>query len=810
MPSSGMHVYDAPLALDPTLSRTNGLDPDVAGARNLQHFSNLRKSIVGPMPVDQFLQRTVGISTSARDVKAQLSARNAFRDIPPTATQPEQIYEPLIIALNKHTKRRSRCPGFVFEDTARRILYPRRVGYAKPHVTCFAERNVDVVRQSSRRSRLEFGYAETFIHVTADVTRDYFTDPPVDVADQSSNVHDLFSRMENDVAQKEIESTLATHIAFVAEVFARQHRSHFLSISMAGSRARLFLWDRAGCVVSRAFDVRERPEYLCDFLWRFSQMDGTARGHDPTVQPASSEEELRFRTAIKEHVRMQLGVEGEQLDKALTQHYAPGRLAVVEVFPQGQTASSSNIHRYIVSRPVVSPTSLVGRGTRGYWAVDSTSSQVVFVKDTWRSTSGDVEGDLLGHLYEIGVRNVPSMVTHGDVPEDLCVDGGTHWQLTHTDVPLSEPWVCSLGGKSPAIRQLQHYRLVMGTVGYGLATIRGTEELLHATYDAFTAMRDALTKDSRIHRDISIGNIILVREPGQDIRRGYLIDWEVSDKVDDAGRSRHPGRAGTWYFMSWRMLHWTEIDSEHTFLDDMESLFHVVTYCAMLYLPHALSREALTGLIEEHFQFTGRWDGVVYGGQSKRANAHDHILLKQVGFKDSSLTEWLDGVLYLQWPRGFMVKNFKYGKHWTPEDLDVYWSTFLRTHSLERNNRVVHELQVKDYDRIPRSDIVRRSTVSSLGKRSSSERANVGDVPGPKRRSAALAQGTLPLMSLTATHHPSDAALHPPLRRSERIKDRLSGPRAVPIAPPPVKTDARPLAAPRASTARRHGRSRRK
>lgn len=56
-------------------------------------------------------------------------------------------------------------------------------------------------------------------------------------------------------------------------------------------------------------------------------------------------------------------------------------------------------------------------------------------------------------------------------------------------------------------------------------------------------MRDARAKDSRIHRDISVGNIILVKEPGQDIRRGYLIDWEASNSIDAAGESLQPGRA---------------------------------------------------------------------------------------------------------------------------------------------------------------------------------------------------------------------------------------------------------------------------
>lgn len=73
---------------------------------------------------------------------------------------------------------------------------------------------------------------------------------------------------------------------------------------------------------------------------------------------------------------------------------------------------------FLISRPVVTPLKLTGRGTRGYWAVETTTSRVVFLKDTWRvESNGGVEGDLLDHFNELGVRNVPAVVTYGDVPD---------------------------------------------------------------------------------------------------------------------------------------------------------------------------------------------------------------------------------------------------------------------------------------------------------------------------------------------------------------------------------------------------------
>ena len=55
-------------------------------------------------------------------------------------------------------------------------------------------------------------------------------------------------------------------------------------------------------------------------------------------------------------------------------------------------------------------------------------------------------------------------------------------------------------------------------------------------------MRGALDNARFLHRDISVPNIILVQEPGSNIRRGYLIDWDVASIADKTGVSLNPGR----------------------------------------------------------------------------------------------------------------------------------------------------------------------------------------------------------------------------------------------------------------------------
>ncbi len=54
-----------------------------------------------------------------------------------------------------------------------------------------------------------------------------------------------------------------------------------------------------------------------------------------------------------------------------------------------------------------------------------------------------------------------------------------------TDEFCLDSWPCEVRGKKIKLGKYWHYRIVLGTVGYGLKHLNGTEELLHATYDVF-------------------------------------------------------------------------------------------------------------------------------------------------------------------------------------------------------------------------------------------------------------------------------------------------------------------------------------
>ncbi|OSD02402.1 hypothetical protein PYCCODRAFT_1477699 [Trametes coccinea BRFM310] len=558
-------ALNVPMALDTDLSRINihGLRPEFAETRLRRHIADLKKCTLGPMPVDMFLKELLPLSSS--DTRARLSAQSAFSGVPQCADSSAGIYVPLLNALNESTKTKSRCPGFEFVDTHERIRKPTHPGYAKPHICCFTPDNARIVRDATSRSRLEFAYAELFIQVASDPATDFFVDPPaaatehaseatedaLEAADDASQVthdvpeaienppdatenapeapdrvtaHELLREFDDEDIFEEAERTYGLHVAYATEIFARQHRLFLFSISMHGSKARFFRWDRAGCLVSEAFDIRRQPHLLTDFLWRFSQLPDAKRGLDTTVRLASPHEEAMFRDTIRDEVRLQLEIEGDELEKAVSAHYLRGHVAVIPVTPRRPLTSAEREHRFIVSRPIVSPLTLPGRGTRGFWAVDAETGRVVFLKDCWRFYWAEqIEGDILQGLNELGVRNVPLLAVHGDVP--VVPSAGERasdpvFQSSLTEAYLGDPWVCQAGGQRVRINELWHYRFVTSTVGCSLRSLRGTEELLYATHDTLIAMRDALEKDSRIHRDLSVGNIILVKEPDRAVRKG--------------------------------------------------------------------------------------------------------------------------------------------------------------------------------------------------------------------------------------------------------------------------------------------------
>ena len=131
------------------------------------------------------------------------------------------------------------------------------------------------------------------------------------------------------------------------------------------------------------------------------------------------------------------------------------------------------------------------------------------------------------------------------------------------------------------------------------------------------------------------------------------------------------------------------VTCKHTFADDMESLLYVVLYCALLWQPHNLSRQELTKFVVEFFEESQRVDDVDTGGSGKSANALSRTYTGSLQLGSKALQEWLITVVNFCWPP---QDQEEYQDKWNADHLDTYWATFLQTHTLERDNRVVHTM----------------------------------------------------------------------------------------------------------------------
>ncbi|KAI0775521.1 hypothetical protein BD413DRAFT_651640 [Trametes elegans] len=731
--ASGLGAWNtpAPLALSETSSQTFGFMRKDSKSRYARLAVEAVTTTLGPMPVDQFLD--VFLSRQQISQEGIPAAARAFEGIRKLEKEVD-FYAPLIEAINEDhsavNARASRCPGFVFRKTCNSADQQRgKVGAMKSDIVGFAARHLSLMDADSNDpdSMTDMGFAAVYIEVKPKQTMDHYRDPGRE--DKREEWRFALPNYSGDTEGSNLDKEkqdFGQNVAYAAEICARQHRHCCFSISLSGSSARLIRWDRAGSVVTESFDILAEPHFLCDFLWCFACVSDPERGYDLTVKRAARSEELLFSERIEAHVKTQMmptpdpaAISTDLDDQALADmsiHYLRRSVTAIEIthpmVPDGQPPTHSR--RLLVSRPTSAPLSMAGRGTRSYWAVDVSTEQVVFLKDTWRidipgnsSNLYKQEGVVLDGLHRHGVRHIPPVLCHGDVKvvvEDEAGELQTRsdkFQTTLTQNFLDEPWVCShalLRLRSRVVKRT-HYRLTLGVVGFDLLNLRGTAELLHGTYSAFQASIDAYKLARCLHRDLSPANIILHRRlnsdgtPQQGMRDAYLVDWDLSCNVGHEYSGEQYVPSMWWQFASANIASGSK--HRHNIRDDMESLFYVVLYCGLLRLPHNLTptplRMTLNSLFDYYQMILGDEGLCIDGGSGKAKNKANRTYTATLSWECAGMASWMDTMLDFIGPIVSTPPSRR--DKWHPDDVDKYWSGFLSSTELPLADRVNNILQ---------------------------------------------------------------------------------------------------------------------
>ncbi|KAF8902456.1 hypothetical protein CPB85DRAFT_1321777 [Mucidula mucida] len=200
-------------------------------------------------------------------------------------------------------------------------------------------------------------------------------------------------------------------------------------------------------------------------------------------------------------------------------------------------------------------------------------SGLFFMKDYWRepSTRTKPEADIYRLLAKHKVPNVAEMEVGGD--EFLAfahkLPNGRIYH--HLRLPL------------------QCHRIFLRTIARDLTAFGNCKTLLTCVADAMEAAQAAFTLARILHRDISVGNIMITSKD-----RGVLIDWDLCLVLDSNVVTHRPGRTGTWQFLSVHLLNGRlprggdagKQSVTHSLVDDRESAFWVLLYIALLHLQH--------------------------------------------------------------------------------------------------------------------------------------------------------------------------------------------------------------------------------
>ena len=252
--------------------------------------------------------------------------------------------------------------------------------------------------------------------------------------------------------------------SYAERLFSYQHRQTVFFLLVNSDRFRVMRWDRSGVVVTEAIDyisTMEGTKALLEVLYAFTKLRRALQGIDTTaarltedscgwqrmdVLARSDPHDLDYAEGWldgpvhevfwNKDLAAKFGCITGKGDTQM--HYDPTcrcaghkkpppvipvlshvrqmfRDSLVEGFPRYRLMVDGQ--EYLVAKHVFLASGLVGRGTRGYVALEWKTQQFVFLKDCWRPAyeSVEMEAEILSKLNKSGVSNVPTVVRYGDV-----------------------------------------------------------------------------------------------------------------------------------------------------------------------------------------------------------------------------------------------------------------------------------------------------------------------------------------------------------------------------------------------------------
>ena len=283
-----------------------------------------------------------------------------------------------------------------------------------------------------------------------------------------SDPFDDISFHDPDVTAKTRTAVRGQLMSYSERLFSYQHRSAVFFLLVNSDKFRVMRWDRSGVVVTEAIDyvgTIEGTKALLEVMYAFTKLRRALQGIDTSAarlaenscgwqrmdflaQPDLNDlnsEEVWFDGPIhevfwNEEFATTFGCLTGRSNARM--HYDPicrcsghkNPLPVIPVLSHVRQMFCNSLvegfpryrlmvdgQEYLVGRHVFLGSGMIGRGTRGYVALEWKTQRFVFLKDCWRPgyEGVEVEGAILSELNQQDVANVPTVVRYGDVHDSL-------------------------------------------------------------------------------------------------------------------------------------------------------------------------------------------------------------------------------------------------------------------------------------------------------------------------------------------------------------------------------------------------------
>ncbi|OSC96945.1 hypothetical protein PYCCODRAFT_1462170 [Trametes coccinea BRFM310] len=245
--------------------------------------------------------------------------------------------------------------------------------------------------------------------------------------------------------------------------------------------------------------------------------------------------------------------------------------------------------------------------------------------------------------------NAPSMLNHS--PHHGPQTAENPGEVSRPDFPLPHPQHQTYSWRlvNPEFKHLErsHMRIVIDEVGRPLTEFKSTRELVTALRDAVKGHQQAWIRAGILHRDVSVGNILIIDEPSEDVPNlcGFLHDFDYSSmtsqteeasvvtspsegpssgnvlgmasgstKEDPTDNSDRKERTGTYYFMAYGLLltHIKRVihDAHH----DLESIYWILIWVVLRHTDCSMGTQTPSQLAKALF---------IYGGDLRSHRAKD-------------------------------------------------------------------------------------------------------------------------------------------------------------------------------------------